>query len=286
MSFTGQVREECANYQEKKHCCQMAELLGITLAGDALRGGEWVFLSENEGQKKHIAALFKWAFSLRESIAIDEKRVYVNNPGDTLAVLSELRLLGHMEASEELLSKECCKRAFTRGVFEVAGHISDPEKEYRMEFRLKKPALCRMLCEALETYEVHPKIAMRGERYVVYLKKNEEISDVLKMMGTNQSVWAFLDARIQKKQLNKANRQYNCDLANTNKIIQSSAEQRAAIERIQSEGRLSSLPEKLREMALARLEYPDESMAELGRIMGISKGAVANRLRKIMEYAE
>ena len=286
MSFTKRVREECAQYQEKKKCCQKAEILGITLAGDALLGGEWVFFSENEAKKKHIAALFKWAFSLRESVIIDEKCIYIDHPGDTLGVLSDLSLLGRVEASAEIIQKDCCKRAFTRGVFQVAGHISDPEKEYRMEFVLKSHALCRMLCEALEAYEVHPKIAVRGEKYVVYLKKSEEIADVLKMMSANQSVWAFLDAKIQKKQVNYANRQYNCDLANTNKTIKSSEEQRAVIEYLQAEGRLSSLPEKLREMAKMRMENPDASMAELGEIMGISKGAVANRLRKIMEYKE
>ena len=286
MSFTKQVREECANFQEKKRCCQKAELLGITLAHGALSGGEWVFYSENEAKKKHVAALFKWAFSLRESIVIDEKKVYINNPGDTLAVLGELMLLGRVEAAEELLSKDCCKRAFTRGVFLVTGHLQNPEKEYRMEFILKSHALCRMLCEALEAYEVHPKISMRSERYVVYIKNSEEISDVLKMMGANQSVWAVLDAKIQKKQKSKANRQYNCDLANTNRQLESAEGQRTAIRAIRESGRYAALPEKLKEMAAVRLDHPEASMAELGRIMGISKGAVANRLRKLSEYAE
>ena len=286
MSFTSEVRSETMKNPERKKCCQKAELLGITLFGDAMRGGEWTYLTENEDLKKHIAVLFKWAFSLRESVTIDAKKVFINNPGDTLAVLSELQLLGRIGASETLLSEDCCKRAFVRGAFLATGTVSDPEKEYRLEFMTKKDTLCRMLCEALEAYRLHPKISMRNGRYVIYFKKEEEISDVLKMLNAPQGVWKLMDAKIQKDCTNAVNRRMNCDMANINKTMQTSEVQRMAIASIRENGMFSRLPEILKEMAKVREEYPEASMADLGAIMGISKGAVSNRLKKLMEYAD
>lgn len=52
---------------------------------------------------------------------------------------------------------------------------------------------------------------------------------------------------------------------------------------------LDKLPEKLREIAVARVENPDISLKELGEIVpsgAISKSGINHRLRKLNEIAD
>lgn len=287
MSFASDVREEALLSPEKKKCCQLAELLGITLFSEAIRGGEWILSTDQEGLKKHVSKLLRWAFGLRETVRNEEKRLFIDNPGDTLAVLSGLSLLGRIEASEELLSEMCCKRAFVRGAFLACGTVSEPIREYRLQFTVPGSAtLCRMLCEALEAYRLSPKITMRGERYIVYFKSSEDMGDVLKMLGAGKATIELLNTKILKDKKNRINRAMNCEMANLDKTLASAGVHLAAIRKIRERGKFSALPEKLKEMAVAREEHPDASIAELGTVLGISKPAANNRLKKLMEYAE
>ncbi len=287
MSFISEIREEALMSLEKKRCCQLAELLGITLFSEAVSGGEWTLRTDHEGLIKHTSILIRRAFGLRDSVINEEKRLYIDNPGDTLAILSDLSLLGRVEAAESLLGDLCCKRAFVRGAFLVSGTVSDPMREYRLQFTVPgSSTLCRMLCEALEAYQLSPKITMRGERYIIYFKSSEDMGDVLKMLGAGKSAIELLNAKILKQRKNQINRAMNCEMANLDKTLASAETHLSAIRKIRERGKFSALPEKLKEMAIAREEHPDASIAELGRILGISKPAANNRLKKLMEFAE
>ncbi len=286
MSFTYDMRAEAVANVERKKCCQMAEILGITLLGTDFKKGEWRFLSENTDILKHIAVLFKWAFSLKESVVIDGKEIYISRFSDVEAVLEKLFLTGRIGDAEKLLKKPCCKKAFIRGAFLAGGQLADPEREYRAEFLTEDDEICRLLCESLESYELHPKISLRGGKYVIYFKSSEEVSDVLKMVDAQSGVWAIIYAKIQKNKKSNINRALNCEMANMDKVAAAAAKQRVDILKLEKSGRLLRLPEKLQEVARVRLENPEASMTEMGALLGISKSAVSHRLRKISEYAE
>ncbi|MBO4678172.1 MAG: DNA-binding protein WhiA, partial [Lachnospiraceae bacterium] len=51
---------------------------------------------------------------------------------------------------------------------------------------------------------------------------------------------------------------------------------------------LDALPESLKEMALIRVEYPEETFADLGNRLNppVGKSGVNHRLRKISEFAD
>ena len=93
---------------------------------------------------------------------------------------------------------------------------------------------------------------------------------------------------MKKDLVNQANRIQNCDQANIDKTLAASEKQIAEIRRLQAGSNWRMVPEKLREMALLRLENPEASLAELGAMLDppLSKAGVNNRLARISELAK
>ena len=86
---------------------------------------------------------------------------------------------------------------------------------------------------------------------------------------------------------NSVNRLVNAETANMQKTAIAANKQVSQIQMIAKQiGGLDFLPQKLREVAQARLDHPDESLAELGDILEISKSGVNHRMRKLKQLAE
>jgi len=91
-----------------------------------------------------------------------------------------------------------------------------------------------------------------------------------------------------KEMRNNVNRIVNCETANLSKTVNAAVRQVESIKLIQREIGLSRLPQNLREVAEVRLNYPDESLKELGEILSphVGKSGVNHRLRKIEKIAD
>ena len=128
----------------------------------------------------------------------------------------------------------------------------------------------------------------RKRYYMVYIKEGENIADFLNIIEAHQALMEFENARIYKDVRNMVNRKVNCDAANINKTVNAAARQVADIEYIRSVCGLEKLPDSLREMAYVRLENPEVSLEELGRLLDppVGKSGVNHRLRKIGEFAK
>ena len=87
---------------------------------------------------------------------------------------------------------------------------------------------------------------------------------------------------------NKINRQNNCQIANLGKTVNASVRQRGAIEKIIDTPAWDKLDEETKMLAKIRLEYPDDSLEQIGKRMQppVSKSIVSRRLNKIIEKAE
>ena len=120
------------------------------------------------------------------------------------------------------------------------------------------------------------------------MKEAEEISNLLALIGANKAVMKFEDIRIQKEMRGKVNRIVNCETANLNKTINASIEQIGAIKKLQETGKFNKLDENLKGIAKLRLENPNISLIELGKMLKkpIGKSGVNYRLKKIMEMAD
>ena len=98
----------------------------------------------------------------------------------------------------------------------------------------------------------------------------------------------FENIRILKDVRNSVNRKVNCEAANLNKTANASLEQVRDIEYISEYDGLESLPENLRQAARLRLEKPDASLTELGKMMDppVSKSGVNHRFKKLKALAD
>ena len=138
-------------------------------------------------------------------------------------------------------------------------------------------------------YELNAKYIDRKRGYITYLKEAEKIANFMSLIGATNSMLQFENIRIVRDMRNSVNRLVNCENANLNKIANASTRQIENIEFIDSRVGLSSLPDKLREIAETRLAHQEVSLKELGELVPggpISKSGVNHRLRKLNAYAD
>ena len=217
----------------------------------------------------------------------------VENIMTTLKIANDNICLGpndcqNMKVSRMVVSLECCRRAYIKGVFMTSGSISDPNKGYHMEIVCDNRGRAEFIQEIIQGFGISSRIIQRKKYSVVYLKDGEMIVEMLGLMGAHISLMDMENIRIKKDIRNTINRRVNCEAANLNKTVSAAVKQANDINYIISTKGIEFLPENLQELALARLESEDATLKELGEMMTppIGKSGVNHRLRKISEIAE
>lgn len=183
--------------------------------------------------------------------------------------------------------KECLK-AIIKGLFLGSGSINNPENKYHLEIVLNQEKNLEDSIKILEKLRIRSKKMTTKNKYSIYIKEGEEISKFLALIGANKAVMRFEEIRVQKEMKGKVNRLVNCETANLNKTLNASIEQIAAIKKLQKTGEFNKLNANLKEIAKLRLENPDMSLTDLGKILKepIGKSGVNYRLKKIIELAK
>ena len=143
------------------------------------------------------------------------------------------------------------------------------------------------LRDLINSFNLRSKVIQRKNSFIIYIKESEQISDLLSIMGAHSALFELENIRIMKEMRNNVNRLVNCETANLSKTVNAAVRQVESIKFIQSEIGLKRLPKNLREIAELRLNYPDESLKELGEMLDppVGKSGVNHRLRKIEKIA-
>ena len=183
---------------------------------------------------------------------------------------------------EEQIERICVREAFLQ-----YGALSDPNKDYHLEMSFKTKKKADEIKDILVSNGINAKIIKRRDKYVVYLKEGEDISNCLAFIGANSSVLRFEEIRVMREMRNQINRKVNCETANLTKTVNASFEQVQAINKLKKTKKWKELEEGVREIAELRLENPEMSIEALGKKLNppISKSGANHRLRKIMELA-
>lgn len=191
--------------------------------------------------------------------------------------------LSNLEQSNE----DCCSKAFLRGAFLVCGSVTDPEKDYHIEFSVAKAKLCEDLMQIIGDLGLRCKKIIRSNSYVVYAKEAESIEDYIGTMGANHAFLEVMQTRAMKDIKNQINRRSNFESANLSRSIEAGLKQVAVIEEILSKIKLSDMTKDLEELCSLRLENPDISLDELGKMMNpeLSRSAVSRRFKKLEKIA-
>ena len=187
------------------------------------------------------------------------------------------------ENIEKLENVEYIK-SLVRGVFLGSGSINNPENKYHLQISFLKKENRDLIKKMLENNNINVKILENS----IYLKDSEEISKFLAFIGATKSVLKFEDIRVKREMNNKINRLVNCKTANLNKVLNASIEQIEAIKKLKENGEFARLDDNLKELANLRLEHPEISLEELGKLLKnpIGKSGVNYRLKKIIELSK
>lgn len=311
MSFSSETKNELARVEPEKKCDQLAEIAGFLRVSGSLRlsgRGKFtiVIATDNPAIARHYKRLIREYFQIDARLevggaeALKKGHTYMLtiSPEDrSESILRETGILLVREGNnfisdgiyEELIRKKCCKRAYMRGMFMGTGTISDPEKSYHLEFVCESRTLANDLKKMINSFvDLSVKVVQRRNRWVVYMKNSQYISDMLALMGAHAQMLAFENVRVQKSVFNQTTRIMNCDNANTDRTLDASEKQIRAILRLKNAGQLPMMTEKLRELANLRLDNPEASLTQLGEMMDpkLGKSGVNNRMKRILSMAE
>lgn len=308
MSFSAETKNELARVISENHCCNITELAALVrLAGSIQIVGykklNLKITTELNSIARKIFKLLKQNFGINTTISVNKNQMLKRNNSYVLMVTSEMgaekliKKLGILAPGDgfytlnkvptHLMQHDECRRAFIRGAFLGGGSISDPGKNYHMEFVTNNEDFAESLKDFINSLGFNFKIVSRKNNYVVYLKESEQISDLLSIIGAHHALLSLQNTKIVKSMRNNVNRIVNCETANLSKTVNAAVRQVENIKFIQETVGISSLPENLQEIARLRIECEDMTLKELGEMLNppIGKSGVNHRLRKIEEIA-
>ncbi len=279
MSFSSDIKKELCTVNEKNLCCRRSELAAILLFGGDFGGSDVTVRAERTDVFKRICGLLKRVLGITEL----QKEPEIRLPADKLDELGIYSEGAGVSIDEEVFDRDCCKRAFFRGAFLMAGTAVDPHKNYRLELFAYNETVAALASEMLEGFGLTPGSIRRKNYFVIYLENYEAVSDALIIMGAQRSMLGLSYIQIEKDISNENNRRNNFLIANMDKAITASANQCAAIDKLAGTGMLETLDEELKSVAYARAEHPEMNLTELAALTGISKSTLSRRLNKLME---
>ena len=183
--------------------------------------------------------------------------------------------------------RRCDRIMEARAAFLTCGSLSAGTPGYHLEFAPSDGELALRLEWILRAVAGPPKRMKRGGRTVLYYKDFEAIVEFLGVIGAHSAVLQLEDIHALKETKNRIHRLVNTEAANLERVANAAAAQRDTIEFLALAHGLRHLSKALREIAELRLNYPDESLAELGRRCNppISKPTVNSRLTALSRLA-
>ena len=309
MSFSAETKNELARVFSDNKCCNISELSAIVRLSGSIQIAGYKKLNlkistELNSTARKVFKLLKSNFGIHTDISVNKNQMLKRNSSYVLMItndmgakdlLRELGILSEEEGfftmnkvPENLIKDNECVRAFIRGAFLGGGSISDPEKNYHLEFVTNNEDFAESLKDLINSLGFNSKTVSRKNNYVVYLKESEQISDLLNIIGAHQALLSLESTKIVKEMRNNVNRLVNCETANLSKTVNAAVRQIENIKYIEEKMGLNHLPPNLREIAMLRIEYEDLTLKELGEMAKpeLSKSAVNHRLRKIEQIAD
>lgn len=269
-SFSRKVKEELSKLNNLSN----KNLVKFELQGYLLTSNSNKFTTENEYNINRFSKL------LSNSGTDDFK---IEMQGNKFCITTKKKI----EINQEINDIEEAK-AIVRGSFMGAGSITNPKSKYHLEIVFQTEENALKVNHILNHFEINSKVLKRAKNYIIYLKDGEEISNFLAFIGANSSVLKFEENRVIRDVRNNVNRIVNCETANLNKVIKTSVKQIEDIKLIKKCNKFNELSEGEKELANLRLNNPESSLTELGKMLDspISKSGVNHRMKSIQEKAE
>lgn len=280
-SFSSQVREEISR-TKVRGCCRRYVLLAIL---EALKDYQ-VY----SGKVLRFASLScaRFVVKLLDSLKIDFLWTKSESEGEE-GIWYIIKLLNLPDLNEAKVNLEdlnlnvCCRRHWLSGLFLSFGSVCDPKREYRLDWVLSNAELADKVQKCLQLDGIHSSCLSKKNNWIVSVKKAEELSEVLTIIGANSSRINYEEIRAFKETRNDVSRLVNAESANLARSSRSSFRQIESIRILLESGKLQELPQNLQDLAKLRLEYPEASLRELGQLCEpkLAVSTVSRRLSKL-----
>lgn len=297
MSFTYEVKNEVSKLEVPK-TENIAELSALLISTAEISDTIKITI-ENASVARKIFSSIKEIFDINVKITVrkgfnfQKKYLYILEITKKIPDILETLGIANGITSSYIYDDDETLRAYLRGMFLGCGSINDPKKSrYHLEFLLNNITLANELNKLLNKKNLGSKVLKRENRYMVYIKGSEKISDFLRIISASNALLYYEDIRIYRDHKNMTNRLNNCEQANVDKMIESAQKDIKIIEKLKEKDMFDLLDEKDRLIADYRLKYPESSLQELSEIISLetptklTKSGIYHRLRKIKELGK
>lgn len=253
---------------------------------------------ENASVARYIYKIIKSIFNIIPKVTIRVqkrfkiKQIYILTIEDNVSfILTKLDIMKDNKIilpEEYLLSDDENIIAYLKGIFLSVGSISNPKTSgYHLEIVVSNKKEANYINKLLHYYNLDSKILQRSNRYMIYIKQAEMISDLLKRFNAINSMFYFEDIRIYRDHKNMVNRLNNVELANQEKTIKNGLKQLDDIAYLKQYDLLNLLDDKTKLIIKYREQYPESSYQELADIISLetdlklTKSGLNHHFRKI-----
>ena len=238
MSFASRAREEIAQRSLQKDCCVRAAAYGFACFAKYFDKGGLVLQTE----QPHTVQLARELFARCgvQGDVLEKQRpsgvLYEFNIREPEQVARMHELFGttgsetSLQIDPALIRCQTCVSAYIGAAFLCSGTVTDPQKEYNLEFLTARTNLARDFEALLAEHEFAPHRTRRNGVNLIYVKTGANVERLLSFMGAGNAAEEMHAQKAFKQVRNQTNRQTNCDTANLGKTARANAQTLKAIQ--------------------------------------------------------
>ncbi|MDE5756288.1 MAG: DNA-binding protein WhiA [Clostridia bacterium] len=193
-----------------------------------------------------------------------------------------------IEYLRSVIGKETFQ-AYFKGILYGGAKVQFPDEDYPnycLQIFFSDTAYCKSIVKVLQDMDISVKVYERKSVNILQSRNSNDIADILALAGAVDSVLELNNIIAEREKENEFNRQSNLYMAHYKKAVDSAQKYLQAIEYLQESGALDRLDDKLKAVAIARVENNDASMQELADILGTSKTSLSRYLNKLLDIAK
>lgn len=271
ISFSEIVKKEICSLEYEEHC--FLNMLKIALMNNAQISWEenkivWElkskFLNSFKFIKKHLKM---YVSETRNDVFLsniksiqDQRNIYMMR----FEFSSSSKDLFDKFEFDFDLSKECCKRAVISSLFLFSGSLSNPvTSSNHLEFRIESDKVSKIFEFIMTEFGLDHKKINRRNKNTFYFKSFDDISDILKLMNTEENMYKFEDFRITRDFYNSLQRLNNLEISNIKKTVKSNNDTLDRVEKLANRFLLRKFNDKEMKYISCLKKYPEESLSKL-----------------------
>ena len=245
VSFSQQVKEEIVNNEYNLEIKAKALLSAFIRINVTLllqnRKTKLDLITENAKTAKFIYKLFNHYYQSDIQLEFSKKNnrakkivYHVRVNSDVDSIIEDLKIdFLEDKVSRDITFNDASISGYLAGAFLASGSVNSPKtSNYHLELCFNNQNFARWvgkLFNRFRGYQLEPKFTKRRDKYLVYFKKSDQISNFLVMIGAVNSCMEFESVRIDRDFVNSTIRLANFDTANMSRTIKTAKRQKEEI---------------------------------------------------------